>query len=93
MKIQYDFYCPDCNAGYVTNEKMYKCPHCEGGSDVFCSPFVKCTCDRRVYLHSHTNFCECSRMYNAFGQELAPVEEWDEDDRQILGPDCPDDFD
>ena len=41
----------------------------------------KCTCGEHMYLYSFTNECECGRLYNNCGQELAAVEQWDEEDR------------
>lgn len=37
-------------------------------------------CGEKVYLSSFTNECDgCGALYNKFGQQLAPREEWGED--------------
>lgn len=42
----------------------------------------ECTCGKHIYLYSFTNECDkCGRLYNNFGQELAPANEWEEQDR------------
>jgi hypothetical protein len=44
-------------------------------------------CGKEVILTGFTNFCECGEMYNFAGQLLAPVEEWDPEDRYgVFGP-------
>ena len=63
--------------------------NCEGcGSDrIIHSSYLVCSCGKKVFLHGFTNVCECGAMYNSFGQELAPVEQWDEEDRyDSFGP-------
>jgi len=35
-----------------------------------------CDCGREVELYSFTNECECGRLYNLFGQHLAPRNQW-----------------
>ncbi len=80
MKSRNEFYCRECNHELVSEHRMYECPEC-GGKDVFNSSFITCGCGERIYLSSHTNECyRCGKLYNIFGEELAPVEEWDEDD-------------
>ncbi len=37
----------------------------------------KCYCGKTVDLVSHTNECVCGRLYNLFGQDLAPRSQWD----------------
>lgn len=39
----------------------------------------ECVCGKHVYLSNFTNICDCGRMYNWAGQELAPVEQWGEE--------------
>jgi hypothetical protein len=64
--------------GYVTNEHNYWEP-----------AIGKCDCGREVTLdgdYGHGIDCECGRIYNMSGQELAPrsqwEERWDEDSTQ-----------
>ena len=92
-KIHFDFYCHECEAQYVNDVPAYECPHC-GSEDVSNSDFIICDCGKRLYIPNVTNRCECGRYYNGFGQELAPPEDWEPEDRySLLGPDCPEDFD
>lgn len=47
----------------------------------------KCHCGRRVDLGGFTNTCDCGREYNWAGQELAPRDQWDPEDRYAVeGP-------
>ena len=87
MEIKNEFYCRDCGHEIETEHAEYECPKC-GSHDVFNCRFVECSCGERVYLTHNTNFCpECEKMYNMFGQELAPVDEWDpEDAYACFGP-------
>ena len=80
MKIQYDFYCPDCEASYVHNEKLFECPHC-GFEGVYSADFLICTCGHRVYLPNFSNYCMCGKIYNSFGQEVLPFNKWSDSDR------------
>ena len=90
-EVKVDFYCRECEASYVSEERLYECPHCNS-KDVCNSDFIQCDCGRRVYIPNITNICECGKYYNGFGQELAPPEEWDEDERySCFGPDCSED--
>ncbi len=50
----------------------------------------KCKCGRVVYLNNdygHGIDCECGRIYNMSGQELAPRSQWDDryDDDDLYG--------
>lgn len=51
---------------------------------------ITCDCGEEVYLDKFSSVTECTscgRLYNAFGQELAPVDQWDEEDRYgTFGP-------
>ena len=60
MTIQYDNFCPDCTAAYITHHELKKCPHCD--SELIESrPYVRCiACKRVVYLvDDQDNFCRC----------------------------------
>lgn len=86
-EIKNELYCRDCGFETVTEHSEYVCPEC-AGLDVFNCSFITCDCGERVYTNHFTNECpECGKFYNAFGQELAPPEEWDDDDRyDAFGP-------
>ena len=86
-EVQFDFCCVDCGAEGVVTEPQYICPSCES-AHVENVPFVICDCGRTVYLHGFTNICpKCGAPYNHAGQRLAPVEEWDPEDRYAcFGP-------
>ena len=76
-----ELYCRECGFEARTEHSEYECPEC-GSTDVFNSRFITCDCGTTVYLDGFTNECpECGKMYNGFGQELAPVDEWDDEDR------------
>ena len=38
-----------------------------------------CECGATVSLPNFTNECSCGRLYNSWGQELAPREQWGEE--------------
>lgn len=65
----------------------YECPDC-GSTHVGRFEGVTCHCGCIVWLSSFTNECDkCGQLYNAFGQELAPPNQWDEEDRySTFGP-------
>lgn len=89
-KIGNEFYCRRCEFTSITDEREYKCPSCGStdDEDICNSSFIICSCGTTVYLDSFTNECPtCGKLYNIFGQELAPVDEWDEEDRYgTFGP-------
>lgn len=79
--VENELYCRECGYEIRTEHSEYECPKC-GSRDVFNSRFLTCDCGETVYLNGFTNECpECGRLYNNFGQALAPREQWDEDDR------------
>ena len=91
-EVKVDFYCRECGASYVSEERLYECPHCHS-EKTFNESFLICDCGRKVFLEGYTSICECGKYYNGFGQELAPSEEWDEEERySCFGPDCPEDY-
>jgi len=55
-----------------------------------------CECGRVVELPDFTNVCECGRMFNSSGQELAPLEQWGEETgerpEEILAVDSQDEW-
>lgn len=85
-RIWVDFYCCDCATDLTLEARKYERPMCKS-DNVTNTEYLVCDCGQRVYLHSHTNFCKCGRLYNGFGQELAPPEDWNpEDVYGIFGP-------
>ena len=84
--ITNELYCRDCGHESVTEHSEYECPVC-GSENVANICSVKCDCGRKVYLQGFTNECPCGRRYNGFGQQLAPVGQWDPEDRYgTFGP-------
>lgn len=82
MEVKYEMWCPNCNKEYIEeseNERCYECPQC--GGRVYRDRFLICECGKIVYLQEFTNECECGKLYNSFGQELAAPDEWDEEER------------
>ena len=76
-----ELYCQDCGHEERLDHSEYECLKC-GSTDVYNSRFITCDCGATVYLSGHTCDCsECGKLYNGFGQELAPPDEWDEEDR------------
>ena len=86
-EVRVEFYCRDCGHEMTSEYPEYECPVC-GSTDVFKTRYLICDCGEKVYLGGFTNeCCECGKLYNGFGQELAPIEEWDpEDCYACLGP-------
>lgn len=81
MKIENELYCRSCEQTIRTEHREDECPNCHN-EDIHNNSFIICTCGTTVYLDSFTNECDgCEKLYNNFGQELAPVEEWEEEDR------------
>ncbi len=83
-KVMTEWYCRECTHEEVVDDGVWidKCPKC-GSEDLYRSSFVNCEhCGEKVYLTGFTTECYgCGKPYNGFGQELAPVAEWDEEDR------------
>ncbi len=76
-----ELYCRNCEQTVRTDHREYECPKC-GSEDVCNNSFITCDCGTTVYLDRFTNQCDsCGKLYNNFGQELAPSEEWDPEDR------------
>lgn len=72
-------YCRTCEKETITEYREDTCPAC-GSHDVFNSRFTKCHCGELVYLTRFTNECwECGQLYNNSGQELLPMEMWEEE--------------
>lgn len=83
VKVMYENYCDACDTAVVTDIPDHVCPACGEWMRHF--SFITCPhCGERVYVDHFTNFCDCGAMYNAFGQELAPVEQWNPEDRDAL---------
>ncbi len=79
-EIGNELYCRSCGHEVRTEHNEYECPKC-GSEDVCNNSFITCDCGTTVYLDRFTNQCaECGKLYNKFGQELAPPEEWDPED-------------
>lgn len=79
-KIGIEFYCRECEHTRIIEERQYECPEC-GSENVCNSSFIVCECGTTIYLDRFTNECpECGKLYNGFGEELAPVDEWEKED-------------
>ncbi len=71
--------CVKCGWTTLSHDYLEKCPKC--GEEVEHNRVFICECGERVDMTSNYNECpKCGKTYNAFGQELAPIEEWDEND-------------
>lgn len=70
-------YCKAC-AFEHEGEEVFECPEC--GEMTIRFPVVSCECGEEVICQAFTNICECGRMFNRFGQELAPINEWEPED-------------
>lgn len=76
-----ELYCMSCGHEARTEHNEYECSKC-GSEDVCSNSFIICDCGTTVYLDRFTNQCaDCGKLYNKFGLELAPPEEWDPEDR------------
>lgn len=89
-EVQIDVWCGECGANYTVYEECdaaYTCKCC-GSDNVIRHRSIICDCGEEVTLLSITNECDkCGRLYNSCGQELAPYEEWDDEDRyDCCGP-------
>lgn len=85
--VKIEFCCHECGHTDYLEHKEYECPKC-GSERVGNFAMIECYCGETVPADDFTNICpECGRMYNAFGQELAPVSQWDPDDEyDTFGP-------
>lgn len=84
--MRYEVYCRSCGRDQIVMDDFISECRC-GSCDLMITPIVKCTCGRDVLCTGFTNVCECGQMYNGFGHALAPVDEWDPDDRYgVFGP-------
>ena len=86
-ELKNEFYCRDCEERADSEYRIYECPKC-GGNDIYNAFFVTCDCGEKVFVDRFTNECwNCGRLYNSSGQELAPPDQWDEEDRYAcFGP-------
>ena len=91
-KIKVEISCHDCGFEAVPGPSAldeynsYECPKC-GSHHIQRYPYVECECGDYVYLINHTNQCECGKLYNGFGEELADPSLWDPDDLyDLMGP-------
>lgn len=87
-EVKNEIYCHWCGNTARTEYYEYECPKCHKTDGVHNSSFIICDCGTRIYTDDFTNVCpECGKLYNNFGQELAPAEEWEEEDRYAcFGP-------
>lgn len=88
--LKIEWYCRNCEHTEVHDDLgtwLDTCPKC-GSDDLFHSNLTTCACGNTVYTNQFTNICpDCGRLYNANGEELAPPEEWDDEERyQCFGP-------
>lgn len=80
-QVKLEMYCNNCGHEWREEEEngnCYECPVCHGES-VYRDRYITCDCGETLYVDNFTNECECGRLYNAFGQELADPSEWQED--------------
>lgn len=88
MEIMRDWICEKCHeTGECPDRQMpYECPKC--GGYLRSMRYIICEdCGERIYLGAFTNECDCGAMYNPFGQRLAPVSQWSDEDRyDCFGP-------
>lgn len=87
MKTLYDLTCPSCGIeDRASEEPSAVCPEC--GELMEGHRYLVCDCGEEDHYPGFTNVCpRCKKLYNAFGQVLAPVEEWDPEDRYAcFGP-------
>ena len=87
MRTAYYQICKNC--GYEKEEAHdpeVECPEC--GGPLGGHRYLICECGEENHYPRFTNVCpRCRKLYNCFGQELAPVEEWDPEDRYAcFGP-------
>lgn len=82
-------HCRNCGWELDTDHRVYECPNCEG-HNIWHRDHFTCDCGEEIYLEGRGSVheCEsCGKFYNDFGQELAPVDQWDEEDRYgTFGP-------
>jgi len=87
-EVIYTHICRNCRTQFVEDHKSWDCPICHS-EDIECEMSLKCSCGQTVYLDDPlTNECNhCGKLYNGCGQELAPPEEWDPEDKYAcFGP-------
>ena len=94
MKYDTAMICRKCGSvQYVEFDRdaSYRCPDCHG-DDLMAVAAVDC-CGFALICDRFTNECPiCGKLYNFAGHELAPVEEWDPEDRYAcFGPQNGDD--
>ena len=81
MQMKLEMFCHDCGHEWredEENQNCYECPECHSES-VYRSRYTTCHCGTTVYCDEFTNECDgCGQLYNAFGQELRPMSEWEE---------------
>lgn len=82
--MKHYFWCFDCNEETIVENTSAApiCSHC-GSENVRCTATsIECTCGEEVFVPDFTNECpKCGKLYNSFGQELAPKDEWDSEER------------
>ena len=79
--VGHELYCRSCGHEERIEHYEFECPKCKS-EDIYISKFITCDCGSTVYLGRFTCECEnCGKLYNSLGQELAPPDEWDDDDR------------
>jgi hypothetical protein len=88
--MKYYYYCRECNSEFEIDDPINYplCPNCGSENNMVISKTVICQCGTEIEICAFTNDCPtCGNLYNMCGQELAPVEDWDPDDRyDVCGP-------
>jgi hypothetical protein len=73
---------PEVAAHLIAEAHKYHAPQVVEYESSYREPaHGKCVCGRTVYLerdYGHGIDCDCGRIYNSSGQELAPRSQWDD---------------
>lgn len=69
-----------CLTGVVDGERVTGPSHQANTRTIVEPAILECSCGRHVALTTNDNECDCGRIYNAFGQALAPRHTWEPDD-------------
>lgn len=76
--MKWEMYCRECGELKLFDKyPECECPSC-GCPETYVTQATICKCGERVLLTRFTNTCECGKLYNSAGSELAPVNMWEE---------------